>query len=48
VNCRRNSRGFIGPDDLQRKGIKLYVSDISLAKDYPRYDKEFKDIFGLK
>ena len=30
------------------KGIKLYVSDISLAKDYARYDKEFKEIFGLK
>jgi len=33
---------------LQKKGIKLYVSDISLAKDYARYDKEFKEIFGLK
>lgn len=45
---RSSARKGIEPDDLQRKGIKLYVSDISLAKDYARYDKEFKDIFGLK
>jgi iron(III) transport system substrate-binding protein len=38
----------IEPDDLQKKGVKLYVSDISLAKDYARYDKEFREIFGLK
>jgi len=45
---RSSARKGIEPDDLQRKGIKLYVSDISLAKDYARYDKEFKEIFGLK
>jgi iron(III) transport system substrate-binding protein len=45
---RSSARSGIEPDDLQRKGIKLYVSDISLAKDYARYDKEFKEIFGLK
>jgi iron(III) transport system substrate-binding protein len=45
---RSSARKGIEPDDLQRKGIKLYVSDISLAKDYARYDKEFKEIFGLQ
>jgi len=45
---RNSARSGIEPDDLQRKGIKLYVSDIALAKDYARYDKEFKEIFGLK
>jgi iron(III) transport system substrate-binding protein len=45
---RSSARKGIEPDDLQRKGIKLYVSDISLAKDYARYDKEFKEIFGLR
>lgn len=45
---RSSARKGIEPDELQRKGIKLYVSDISLAKDYARYDKEFKEIFGLK
>ena len=45
---RSSARSGIEPDDLQRKGIKLYVSDIALAKDYARYDKEFKEIFGLK
>ncbi len=45
---RSSARKSIEPDDLQRKGIKLDVSDISLAKDYARYDKEFQDIFGLK
>lgn len=45
---RSSARRGIEPDDLQRKGIKLYVSDIALAKDYARYDKEFKEIFGLK
>jgi iron(III) transport system substrate-binding protein len=44
---RSSSRKGIEPDELQKKGVKLYVSDISLAKDYARYDKEFKDIFGL-
>ena len=28
--------------------MKLYVSDISSAKDYARYDKEFREILGLK
>ena len=32
---------------LQKKGVKLYVSDITLAKDYARYDKEFRETFGL-
>ena len=45
---RSSARKGIDPDDLQRKGIKLYVSDMGLAKDYARYDKDFKEIFGLK
>ena len=45
---RSSARKGIEPDNLQQKGIKLYVSDISLAKDYARYDKEFKEIFGLQ
>ena len=45
---RSSARKGIEPDELQRKGVKLYVSDISLAKDYARYDKEFIEIFGLK
>jgi len=45
---RSSARKGIEPDDLQKKGVKLYVSDISLAKDYARYDKEFREIFGLK
>lgn len=45
---RSSSHKAIEPDELQKKGIKLYVSDISLAKDYARYDKEFTEIFGLK
>ena len=44
---RSSSRKGIEPDELQKKGVKLYVSDISLAKDYARYDKEFRQIFGL-
>ena len=45
---RSSARKGIEPDELQRKGVRLYVSDISLAKDYARYDKEFMEIFGLK
>lgn len=45
---RSSARKGIDPDELQKKGIKLYVSDISLAKDYARYDKEFREIFGLR
>jgi iron(III) transport system substrate-binding protein len=45
---RSSARKGIEPDELQRKGVKFYVSDISLAKDYARYDKEFKEIFGLR
>jgi hypothetical protein len=45
---RSSARKGIEPDELQKKGIKLYVSDISLAKDYARYDKEFKEIFNLR
>ncbi len=45
---RSSARKGIEPDELQKKGIKLYVSDISLAKDYARYDKEFKEIFKLR
>jgi iron(III) transport system substrate-binding protein len=44
---RSSARKGIDPDELQKKGIRLYVSDISLAKDYARYDKEFREIFGL-
>ena len=45
---RSSARKGIEPDELQKRGIKLYVSDISLAKDYARYDKEFKEIFNLR
>lgn len=45
---RSSARKGIEPDELQKKGVKLYVSDIGLAKDYARYDKEFREIFGLK
>lgn len=45
---RSSARKGIEPDELQKKGVKLYVSDIGLAKDYTRYDKEFREIFGLK
>lgn len=45
---RSSARKGIEQDNLQKKGIKFYVSDISLAKDYVRYDKEFKEIFGLR
>jgi hypothetical protein len=38
----------IEPDELQKKGVRLYVSDISLGKEYARYDKEFREIFGLR
>jgi iron(III) transport system substrate-binding protein len=44
---RSSSRKGVEPDELQKKGVKLYVSDIALAKDYARYDKEFRQIFGL-
>jgi iron(III) transport system substrate-binding protein len=44
---RSSSRKGIEPDELQKKGMKLYVSDINLAKDYARYDKEFRETFGL-
>jgi iron(III) transport system substrate-binding protein len=44
---RSSSRKGIEPDELQKKGVKLYVSDITLAKDYARYDKEFRETFGL-
>jgi iron(III) transport system substrate-binding protein len=45
---RSSSRKGIEPDELQKKGVKLYVSDIALAKDYARYDKEYREVFGLK
>ena len=45
---RSSSRRGIEPDELQQKGVKLYVSDIGLAKDYARYDKEYREVFGLK
>lgn len=45
---RSSARKGIEPDELQKKGVKLYVSDISLAKDYAQYDKEFREIFGIK
>jgi ABC-type Fe3+ transport system substrate-binding protein len=45
---RSSSRKGIDPDELQKKGVKLYVTDMSLAKDLAVIDKEFKDIFGIK
>jgi ABC-type Fe3+ transport system substrate-binding protein len=44
---RGSSRKGIAPDELQKKGIKLSVTDMSLAKDFALYAKEFKDIFGF-
>ncbi len=45
---RSSSRKGIEPDELQKKGVKFYVTDMSVARDLGRYDKEFKDIFGIK
>jgi ABC-type Fe3+ transport system substrate-binding protein len=45
---RSSSRKGVEPDELQKKGAKLYVTDMSLAKDLAVIDKEFKDIFGIK
>jgi hypothetical protein len=33
---------------LQKRGVKLHVTDMSLAKNLAVIDKEFKDIFGIK
>jgi iron(III) transport system substrate-binding protein len=44
---RSSSRKGIAPDELQKRGVKLYVTDMSLAKDFARYNKEFKEIFGF-
>ena len=45
---RSSSRKGIEPDELQKKGVKVYVTEMSLAKDFALIDKEFKDIFGIK
>lgn len=45
---RSSSRKGVDPDELQKKGAKLYVTDMSLAKELARIDKEFKDIFEIK
>src|SRR3972149_5867897 len=39
---RSSSRKGIEPDELQKRGVKFYVTDMSLARDLARYDKEFK------
>jgi ABC-type Fe3+ transport system substrate-binding protein len=44
---RGSSRNGLEPDELQRKGIKLVVTDMGLAKDFARYATEFKQIFGF-
>ena len=44
---RTSSRKGLEPDELQKKGVKLYVTDMSLAKDFARYSKEFKEVFGF-
>jgi iron(III) transport system substrate-binding protein len=44
---RGSSRKGIEPDELQKKGVKLSVTEMSLAKDFARYAKEFRDIFGF-
>ena len=44
---RGSSRRGIEPDELQKKGVKLSVTEMSLAKDFARYAKEFKEIFGF-
>jgi len=45
---RSSSRKGIEPDDLQKRGIKFYVTDMGMARDLGRHDKEFKDLFGIK
>ncbi len=45
---RSSSRKGIEPDELQKKGVKLYVTDLNLGKNYANYMKEFRDIFGIK
>jgi iron(III) transport system substrate-binding protein len=44
---RSSSRRGIEPDELQKRGIKLVVTDMNLAKDFARYATEFKEIFGF-
>jgi len=44
---RGSSRKGIEPDELQKKGVKLSVTEMSLAKDFARYAKEFKETFGF-
>jgi iron(III) transport system substrate-binding protein len=45
---RSSSRKGIEPDELQKKGVKLYVTDLNLGKNYANYMKEFREIFGIK
>jgi ABC-type Fe3+ transport system substrate-binding protein len=45
---RSSSRKGMEPDELQKRGIKLHVTDMSLAKDLGVIDKEFKEIFGIR
>jgi ABC-type Fe3+ transport system substrate-binding protein len=45
---RSSSRKGVEPDELQKRGVKLHVTDMSLAKNLAVIDKEFKDIFGIK
>ena len=44
---RSSSRKGIEPDELQRKGVKLYVTDLNLGKNYANYQKEFRETFGF-
>ena len=45
---RSSSRKGMEPDELQKRGVKLYVTDMSLGKNYANYMKEFREIFGIK
>jgi hypothetical protein len=45
---RSSSRKGVDPDELQKRGAKLYVTDMSLARDLARIDKEFKEIFEIR
>ena len=45
---RSSSRKGMESDELQKRGTKLHVTNMSLAQDLTRIDKEFKEIFGIK
>jgi ABC-type Fe3+ transport system substrate-binding protein len=45
---RTSSRKGIESDELQKKGVKLHVSDMTWIKDYASYQEQFREVFGLK